>query len=78
MNDDKIKSCLCGSVPSLIYEKVGHSDDRLYFFIHCEKCGIKMEGVPHSPFLTNEEKIKFEEEIVKKWNAWVSKIKGEI
>ena len=38
-----------------------------------EKCGIKMEGIPHSPFLTNEEKMKFAEKIVAKWNAWILK-----
>ena len=70
---NNIKPCLCGSVPSLVYEQVGYYDDRLYFSIHCEKCGIKMEGVPHSPFLTNEEKMKFAEKIVAKWNAWILK-----
>jgi len=70
-------SCLCGAVPSLVYEQVGYYDDRLYFLIHCEKCGIKMEGVPHSPFLANEEKMKFAEEIVEKWNTWILKYNKE-
>lgn len=69
----KIKPCLCGSVPSLVDKRVGYYDDRFYFFMHCEKCGIKMEGVPHSPFSPNEEKMKFAEEIVEKWNAWSRK-----
>lgn len=73
----KIKPCLCGSVPSLKYERVGYYDDRFYFFIHCEKCGIKMEGVPHSPFLTEGEEMKFAEEIVKKWNAWIRRSEDE-
>ena len=70
----KIKPCLCGTVPSLKYERVGYYDDSLYFFIHCEKCSIKMEGTPHDPFLTNEEKMKFAEEIVGKWNAWIGRV----
>ena len=75
---NKIKPCLCGSVPSLVYEKVGHYDDRLYFFIHCKKCSIKMEGIPHSSFLTNEEKMKFAEKTVEKWNAWNKMATGRL
>ena len=71
----KIEPCLCGSVPSWKCKRVGYYDDRFYFFIYCEKCGIKMEGVPHSPFLTNEEKMKFAEQIVEKWNAWIMRAK---
>lgn len=70
----KIKPCLCGAVPSFKYERVGYYDDRFYFLIHCEKCGIKMEGVPHSPFLTNEDTMKFAEETVAKWNAWIRRV----
>lgn len=77
--NEKLKPCpcLCGAVPSLGYKQVGYYDDRLYFFIHCKKCGIKMEGIPHSPFLTNEETMKFAEEIVEKWNMWILKYSKE-
>lgn len=70
----KIKPCLCGSAPYLWYEPVGYYNDNVYFSIHCEKCGIKMEGVPHSPYLAMGEKMKFAEELVEKWNAWINTI----
>lgn len=75
LDNEKLKPCpcLCGAVPSLVYERVGYYDERVYYSIHCKKCGIKMDGVPYSPYLANKEAMKFKEKIVEKWNTWILK-----